>query len=363
MSNSSSSWHSTFHDWITSHNILDVQSLKCLNEYLHLLIELQELQEYQRKKYDYNLTQQKVDKMTNSNQLKEADIIDQQQSKDKVIKFKEIQFIELLKFILIEINDQIEFGEKLNIERYFKEKSEKRNKTNAEFSDALDDGEGYLYDAFIGTSKIPIDDANDAFIGNSNNSKRYSRDSISSISTINFSSSLQFYPKKIFDYLDEDNLYKLIIKKQLEIIYEMGDIKKNIESLERLLLIHGPFPKKDASLFLIIIYSTFQLLEKLEDIAINMINIDKELIKLIVDLYYNLKFVFMKKIEYITLDLVDSNYFEDDKSDKMIICYFFLYLIIIIFQLYFFGSLFSFFSSVTAPHRRFEFPPSRLPPT
>ncbi|CAB4401924.1 unnamed protein product [Rhizophagus irregularis] len=353
MSNSSPSWHSRFHNWIISHNILDVQSLKCLNEYLFLLIELQELQEYQRKKYDYNLTQQKVDKMTNSDQLKEVNIINHQQSNDKVIKFKDIQFIELLKFILIETKDQIEFGEKLKIERYIK------GKTNDEYSDALYGGEGGLYDASIGTSKNPIDDA---FIGTSNNPKRYSRDSISSISTlsIDFFSSLQFYPKRIFDYLDyEDNLYKLIIKKQLEIIYEVGDITKNIESLERLLLIHGPFPKQDASLFLIIIYSTFQLLEKLEDTAIN---IDKELIKLKVDLIYNLKFSFMKRIENFTLDLVDRNYFEDllfDKSDKMIKFYSFLRPIIIIFQLYFFSSL---LYSVAAPHR-FEFPSSRLPPT
>jgi hypothetical protein len=341
MSNLSSSWYFTFYAWISSHYTLEHQSLQRLNQYLTLLIELQ------RKKYEfttefYNLIQNKVDEMTKSNQENEI-----YQNKDKNIVFKDIQFIELLKFILIEIKDQIEYGEKLRIERCIKEELKERNKFNEiEFFGALDDDETIEFDYYNGNG-----DFNGTFKDTLNNSKRstltsfYSRDSTSSTSarsslsifSINFSSKLQFYPKRTFDYLDdyEDNLYKLILKKQLEIIYEVGDITKNIESLKSLLLKHEPFPKKDASLFLIIIYSTFQLLEKLKKFDI-IINIDN--IGLIIDLIYNLE-IFMKRIKYITLDLVNRNYFEIDESNNKNILKFFLYSIIVIsFQLYFFSS-------------------------
>lgn len=329
MLNLSPNWYFTFHEWISSNYTLDHQSLQCLNQYLILLIELQ------RKKYEfttkyYNLIQEHVEEIKNENYFK---------NHQKFQKFKEIQFIELLKFILIEIKDQIEFGEKLRIERYIKEELKENGlKRNDEyFGNTSDDGEIIEFD------DDGEGDFNDTF---KNNTKRstltslYSRDSTIStrsslsIFSINYSSRLQFYPKRTFDYLNdyEDNLYKLILKKQLEIIYQVGDVNKNIESLKILLLKHDPFTKQDASLFLIIIYSTFQLLEKLKkfDITINIENWE-----LIIDLIYNLE-IFMKRIKHITLNLANRKI---DDSDKSIIIKFFLYsIIIIIFQLYFLSS-------------------------
>ncbi|GBB89038.1 hypothetical protein RclHR1_01570010 [Rhizophagus clarus] len=346
MSNSpqiSQSWYFTFHTWISSHYNHDHQSLQFLNQYSTLLIELQ------RKKYEFtiefhNLIQKQVDEMTKFSQENELYFKTKQ---DKIIKFKDIQFNELLKFILIEIKDQIEFGEKLRIERFIKEElrvdGKERNKilNDDELFVALDD-------------EFDDDDDDDTFKDRRRFTLTsiYSRDSTSSSSarsslsifSINFSSRLQFYPKRTFDYLNdyEDNLYKLILKKQLEIIYDVGDIVKNIESLKLLLLEHDPFSKNDASLFLIIIYSTYQLLEKLMkfDITTNFDNNDND--ELIIDLIYNLE-IFMKRIKCITLDLVNRNYYSDDddesdkmKFDKMNILKFFLYSsIVIIFQLHF----------------------------
>ncbi|CAG8443590.1 12764_t:CDS:2 [Funneliformis caledonium] len=126
---------------------------------------------------------------------------------------------------------------------------------------------------------------------------------LSYYSTLNSSKNLpltvvkRFYPKRVFEYLNgyEDNLYKLILKKQLEIIYEVGDYSQNIESLRNLLAKDDQFSQKDASLFLIIIYSTYQLLEKLEKFGI----------KTNIDLIYNLG-IFMKRMKCITLDLVNQ---------------------------------------------------------
>ncbi|RGB32993.1 hypothetical protein C1646_762244 [Rhizophagus diaphanus] len=328
MLNLSANWYFNFHEWISSNYTLDHQSLQCLNQYIILLIELQ------RKKYEfttkyYNLIQEHVEEIKNEIYFK---------NHQKFQKFKEIQFIELLKFILIEIKDQIEFGEKLRIERYIKEELKENGfKRNDEYFGTSDDGEIIEFDD-------DDDDDDDTF---KNNTKRstlmslYSRDSIIStksslsIFSINYTSTrLQFYPKRTFDYLNnyDDNLYKLILKKQLEIIYEIGDVNKNIESLKILLLKHDPFQKQDASLFLIIIYSTFQLLEKLKkfDITINIENWE-----LIIDLIYNLE-IFMKRIKHITLNLANRKI---DDSDKSILIKFFLYsIIIIIFQLYFLSS-------------------------
>ncbi|CAG8500015.1 3175_t:CDS:2 [Rhizophagus irregularis] len=254
MINLSPNWYFTFHEWISSNYTLDHQSLQCLNQYLILLIELQ------RKKYEFTT-----------------------------------KYYNLIQ-------------EHLRIERYIKEELKENGlKRNDEyFGNTSDDGEIIEFD------DDGEGDFNDTF---KNNMKRstltslYSRDSTIStrsslsIFSINYSSRLQFYPKRTFDYLNdyEDNLYKLILKKQLEIIYQVGDVNKNIESLKILLLKHDPFTKQDASLFLIIIYSTFQLLEKLKkfDITINIENWE-----LIIDLIYNLE-IFMKRIKHITLNLAN----------------------------------------------------------
>src|SRR5947199_6602541 len=100
-----SSWYFTFYAWISSHCTLDHQSLQVLNQYLTLL------QALHNKKYDfttefYNLIQKQIDEMAKSNQDYEPFYKQGYQ----IVKFKDIQFTELLKFVLIEIKDQVEFG-------------------------------------------------------------------------------------------------------------------------------------------------------------------------------------------------------------------------------------------------------------
>jgi hypothetical protein len=253
MSNLSPSWYLNFHNWIIEHNnTLDIQLLKCLNQCLHLLIELQEL-------HDYNSTQQKVDELTDNCQ----------QCEDKI---KDIQFIKLLKFILIEIKDQIEFGKK------------KRNRFN-------DDGDFNNSNRSTLTSLYSRNSTSSTSARSSLPSSARSSLPLSARSSLPLLS--KNYPQKTFDYLKdcEDNLYKSILENQLKIIYEVEDIAKNVESLKSLLLKHGPFPKKDTSLLLIIIYSTFQLLEKLK-------RFDNELIASLES--------FMKRIQKIILKPVKS---------------------------------------------------------
>src|SRR5947207_11310589 len=105
MSYLSSSWYFTFYTWISSHYTLDHQSLQSLNQYLTLL------QELHRKKYVfttefYNLIQNQVEEITKSNRYNENTF----KNKNRNIEFKDVQFTELFKFVLVEIEDQVEFG-------------------------------------------------------------------------------------------------------------------------------------------------------------------------------------------------------------------------------------------------------------
>ncbi|RIA88260.1 hypothetical protein C1645_826628 [Glomus cerebriforme] len=310
MSNLSSSWYFTFHVWISSNYTFDHQSLQSLNQYLTLLIELH------RKKYEftkkfYILIQKQINDLTKFNEDDEPFFKNCQQFKDQIIEFKDVQFKELLKFVLIEIKDQVEFGEKLRIEKNFKEKG------CFEYFDTLNDEEFFEFE------DVGYDEFKD--INSSTSSTASSSPaSTSSIFSIKFSSKRQFYPKRIFDYLNnyEDNLYKLILKKQFEIIYEVGNISENMEILKRLLSNNNSFLKKDSLLFFIMIYSTYQLLEKLKS------SNDIENRHLIIDLIYDLE------------NLIVRDYFEDfslDDPNKINLFEFILYSIItIIFQFYFF---------------------------
>jgi hypothetical protein len=104
-----SNWCLTFYAWISSHCTLEDQSLQNLNQHLTLL------QTLHNKKYDfttnfYNLIQRQIDEITKSNQDDENFFKYNCQSVNRIVKFKDIQLIELLKFVLIEIKDQVEFG-------------------------------------------------------------------------------------------------------------------------------------------------------------------------------------------------------------------------------------------------------------
>ncbi len=275
----SSNWYFTFHEWISSHYTLDHQYLQNLNHYLTLL------QELHRKNCEfntefYNSIQGHIDEITKSNQDSKTFFENGYQSNDQIIEYEDAQFNELLKFVLIEIKDQAEIGK--DEVREFKDTSSSESTSNH------------------------------------------------STSTFSTKASLtQFYPKKVFEYLNdyEDDLYKLILKKQLEIIYGIDDISRNIESLKNLLTRDDPFPRKNALLFIIIIYSTCKLLGKLEKLDTI---IEKNLINDLRICIGN----FMKRIDCITLDLVNR----DDSMDKINLFKFSLYSVVIIFfQLYFFS--------------------------
>ncbi|CAI2165409.1 13283_t:CDS:2 [Funneliformis geosporum] len=273
MTTLSSSLYFTFHAWISSHYTLDHQSLQNLIHYLTLL------QELHRKSYEfntefYNSIQKHIDEIIKS---------DSDQRNSEIIEYKDVQFNELLKFVLIEIKDQAEFGEELSIDKG--REKDKRKEGVA----SLDDGRVIEFDEDTCLTE-----------------KSLSYSTCATSKNFPLTVMKRFYPKRVFEYLNgyEDNFYKLILKKQLEIIYEVGDISQNIESLRNLLAKDDQFSKKDASLFLIIIYSTYQLLEKLEKFGI----------KTNIDLIYSLG-IFMKKIKCITLDLVNQEDLVDELDE------------------------------------------------
>lgn len=287
----SSNLYFTFHAWISSHYTLDHQSLQNLIHYLTLLQELHR-KSYEFNKEFYNSIQKHIDGIIKS---------ENDQSNDEIIEYKNVQFNELLKFVLIEIKDQAEFGEKLSID---KEREKDKRKEGVV---ALDDVKAIEFD----------EDKTLSYYSTLNSSKNLPLTVVK-----------RFYPKRVFEYLNgyEDNLYKLILKKQLEIIYEVGDYSQNIESLRNLLAKDDQFSQKDASLFLIIIYSTYQLLEKLEKFGI----------KTNIDLIYNLG-IFMKRMKCITLDLVNQEDLVDENYKINLIKFSLSSVIVIFFQLYFFS--------------------------